>query len=29
MYRGRANSAGMREVAIFGGEEKASNTPDH
>lgn len=29
MYRGRANSAGVREVAIFGGEEKASNTPDH
>ncbi|MFN3864038.1 MAG: isoaspartyl peptidase/L-asparaginase family protein [Erythrobacter sp.] len=29
MYRGRANGAGMREVAIFGGEETASNTPDH
>lgn len=29
MYRGRANSAGLREVAIFGGEEKASMTPDH
>ncbi|MFM7379296.1 MAG: isoaspartyl peptidase/L-asparaginase family protein [Erythrobacter sp.] len=29
MYRGRATSAGLREVAIFGGEEKASNTPDH
>jgi beta-aspartyl-peptidase (threonine type) len=29
MYRGRATSAGMREVAIFGGEAKASNTPDH
>ena len=29
MYRGRANSAGMNEVAIFGGEEKASATPDH
>ena len=29
MYRGRATSAGVREVAIFGGEEKASNTPDH
>jgi beta-aspartyl-peptidase (threonine type) len=29
MYRGRATSAGINEVAIFGGEEKASNTPDH
>ncbi len=31
MYRGRANSAGMNEVAIFGGEEsgKPSATPDH
>ncbi len=29
MYRGRATSAGLREVAIFGGEEKASTTPDH
>lgn len=29
MYRGRATSAGVSEVAIFGGEEKASNTPDH
>lgn len=29
MYRGRANSAGLNEVAIFGGEEKASATPDH
>ncbi|MFN4239425.1 MAG: isoaspartyl peptidase/L-asparaginase family protein [Erythrobacter cryptus] len=29
MYRGRATSAGMREVAIFGGAEKASATPDH
>jgi beta-aspartyl-peptidase (threonine type) len=29
MYRGRATSAGVREVAIFGGEDKASNTPDH
>jgi beta-aspartyl-peptidase (threonine type) len=29
MYRGRATSAGVREVAIFGGEEKASVTPDH
>jgi beta-aspartyl-peptidase (threonine type) len=31
MYRGRANSAGMNEVAIFGGEEsdKPSPTPDH
>ncbi|MFN3990486.1 MAG: isoaspartyl peptidase/L-asparaginase family protein [Erythrobacter sp.] len=29
MYRGRATSEGLREVAIFGGEEKASSTPDH
>lgn len=29
MYRGRATSAGLNEVAIFGGEEKASGTPDH
>lgn len=29
MYRGRANSEGMNEVAIFGGEETGSNTPDH
>lgn len=29
MYRGRATSEGLREVAIFGGEEKASGTPDH
>jgi len=31
MYRGRADSAGMNEVAIFGGEAEAgaSNTPDH
>ncbi len=29
MYRGRATSAGVNEVAIFGGEEKASSTPDH
>lgn len=29
MYRGRATSAGLREVAIFGGEAKASATPDH
>jgi beta-aspartyl-peptidase (threonine type) len=29
MYRGRATSAGVREVAIFGGEATASNTPDH
>jgi beta-aspartyl-peptidase (threonine type) len=29
MYRGRATSAGMNEVAVFGGEEKASMTPDH
>ena len=29
MYRGRANSEGMNEVAIFGGEETGSDTPDH
>lgn len=29
MYRGRATSSGVNEVAIFGGEEKASKTPDH
>lgn len=30
MYRGRANSDGLNEVAIFGGEETgASSTPDH
>lgn len=29
MYRGRATSAGVREVAIFGGEAKVSGTPDH
>jgi beta-aspartyl-peptidase (threonine type) len=29
MYRGRATSDGMNEVAIFGGEDKASMTPDH
>ena len=29
MYRGRATSSGVNEVAIFGGEEKASATPDH
>jgi len=31
MYRGRADSAGMREVAIFGGEvnDAPSATPDH
>jgi beta-aspartyl-peptidase (threonine type) len=29
MYRGRATSDGVNEVAIFGGEDKASNTPDH
>jgi len=29
MYRGRATSAGVREVAIFGGEEKASKAPNH
>ncbi|MBA4043846.1 MAG: isoaspartyl peptidase/L-asparaginase, partial [Erythrobacter sp.] len=29
MYRGRATSAGVNEVAIFGGEEQTSATPDH
>lgn len=29
MYRGRATSDGLNEVAIFGGEASASNTPDH
>jgi beta-aspartyl-peptidase (threonine type) len=29
MYRGRATSAGVNEVAIFGGEAKASATPGH
>jgi beta-aspartyl-peptidase (threonine type) len=29
MYRGRATSEGMNEVAIFGGEAKDSATPDH
>jgi beta-aspartyl-peptidase (threonine type) len=29
MYRGRATSAGLREVGIFGGETKVTNTPDH
>jgi len=29
MYRGRATSEGVNEVAIFGGEDKASATPDH
>jgi beta-aspartyl-peptidase (threonine type) len=29
MYRGRATSNGVREVAIFGSEDKASATPDH
>ncbi|MET4131578.1 beta-aspartyl-peptidase (threonine type) [Porphyrobacter sp. MBR-155] len=29
MYRGRATSDGENEVAIFGGEEQASATPDH
>ena len=30
MYRGRATSAGLKEVAIFGGEAKTvSATPDH
>ncbi|MFM7349901.1 MAG: isoaspartyl peptidase/L-asparaginase family protein [Erythrobacter sp.] len=29
MYRGRATSAGMREVAIFGGEAKVSQAPNH
>lgn len=29
MYRGRANSDGLNEVAIFGGEDSVSHTPDH
>lgn len=31
MYRGRADSSGMKEVAIFGGEDSAgaADTPDH
>ena len=29
MYRGRATSTGINEVAIFGGEDNASDTPDH
>lgn len=29
MYRGRADSAGLNEVAIFGGEAAESATPDH
>jgi beta-aspartyl-peptidase (threonine type) len=29
MYRGRANSEGLNEVAIFGGDVVESNTPDH
>lgn len=29
MYRGRATSAGLNEVAIFGGEAKASKAPNH
>ena len=29
MYRGRATSTGINEVAIFGGEEKSSATPEH
>ncbi|NCQ22444.1 MAG: isoaspartyl peptidase/L-asparaginase [Sphingomonadales bacterium] len=29
MYRGRATSGGVNEVAIFGGEDKGSSTPDH
>jgi beta-aspartyl-peptidase (threonine type) len=29
MYRGRSTSDGVNEVAIFGGEEKVSATPDH
>jgi len=29
MYRGRATSDGVNEVAIFGGEDQASATPDH
>ncbi|NVE95831.1 isoaspartyl peptidase/L-asparaginase family protein [Altererythrobacter lutimaris] len=30
MYRGRANSTGMNEIAIFGGQDTgAADTPDH
>lgn len=29
MYRGRATSDGVNEVAIFGGTERVSTTPDH
>ncbi|MEE4200791.1 MAG: isoaspartyl peptidase/L-asparaginase [Erythrobacter sp.] len=29
MYRGRVTSAGVNEVAIFGGDVSASDTPDH
>lgn len=29
MYRGRATSAGVNAVAIFGGEDEASATPDY
>jgi L-asparaginase / beta-aspartyl-peptidase len=29
MYRGRATSDGVNEVAIFGGELRATTTPDH
>ncbi len=29
MYRGRASSAGVNEVAIFSGEERTSATPNH
>lgn len=29
MYRGRATSTGVNEVAIFGGEGRASTTPNH
>ena len=29
MYRGRADSAGLNEVTIFGGEAAESGTPDH
>ena len=30
MYRGRADSTGMKDIAIFGGQETAaSDTPDH
>lgn len=29
MYRGRATSAGVNEVAIFGGEERTSAAPNH